>query len=281
MPERLTIKVNYKTIERLKKDYESQLRIGGMFIGSDTLPPLYNPVDLQLTLPFHHEPFTISGRVIRLVTDQEAKAKNLKPGFVIEFSDFQKIRERLGEIIENIEGKELPRTTPIILGPPPDIEKPPPDEPLNPDPEDQVDPERIEHRATQIRNMHIKEKMMLAAKANKLEREILLRDLSPSVARLLIRNPRITDMDVLRMARDVSTPADVLDAIGKNRKWIQNVEIRLAVVKNPRTPPPLAHHHLMYLPTKDLSQLAKSQHVRDSIKREALSLLLKRRDAGK
>ena len=143
------------------------------------------------------------------------------------------------------------------------------------------DKERIEHRATQVRNMSVKEKMILAPKADRIERAALLRDLNPSVARLLIRNPRITESDIVRIAKDVSAPADVLKAIVKNRKWISNAEIKIAVVRNPRTPTPLALRQMNFLSTNELSSLAKSQHVRDTVKRESLKLLLKRRETGK
>jgi hypothetical protein len=147
-------------------------------------------------------------------------------------------------------------------------------------PDEEADAKRREHRLLEVKKMNVKEKMMLASKANRIERAALLRDLNPSVARLLLRNPRIAETDVVRMAKDVSTPADVLEIIAKNRKWISNPEIRSAIVRNPRTPTPLALRNLTYLPTKDLSVLAKSQHVKDTVKREAFKLLTARREKG-
>ena len=126
--------------------------------------------------------------------------------------------------------------------------------------------------------MSVKDKMLLAPKADKAERAVLLRDLNSSVARLLIRNPRIAESEIAQLAKDFAVPSDVLEMIAKNRKWIQNSEIKLAIVRNPRTPTPLAVAQLNYLQVKDLAVLAKSQSIRETIKNEAFKLLLKKRD---
>jgi hypothetical protein len=129
--------------------------------------------------------------------------------------------------------------------------------------------------------MSVKDKMILAPKADRADRAILLRDLNASVARLLIRNPRIAESEIAQIAKDFSVPADVLETITKNRKWIQNPEVRLAIVKNPRTPTPLALVQLNFIQVKDLAFIAKSQHVREAIKNEALKLLLKKRETAR
>ena len=175
---------------------------------------------------------------------------------------------------------EMKRTI-ISLGPP-EVEKGDKEtKDIEEEGDEYKDEERIEHKTTQVKNMSVKEKMILAPKADRIERAALLRDLNPSVARLLIRNPRITESDIVRIAKDVSAPADVLKEIVKNRKWISNADIKIAVVRNPRTPTQLALKQMGFLSTNELSSLAKSQHVRDTVKREALKLLLKRRESGK
>ena len=186
------------------------------------------------------------------------------------------------EILKKITSEDLKmKRTVISLGAPEAKGKDKEMESTDKKEDEDEDKERVEHRATQVRNLSVKEKMIIAPKADRVERAALLRDLNPSVARLLIRNPSITEGDIARIAKDVSTPADVLKNIVKNRKWISNAEIKIAIVKNPRTPTPLALRQMNFLSTKELSILAKSQHVRDNIKRESLKLLLKRRETGK
>ena len=198
------------------------------------------------------------------------------PGFALQFINFDEKKKALDEFIESIAGSETAgESTVIQLGEP--------SEDLSDtggDSEAPADEGSREITAIRVKKMSMNEKMMLAPKADKLERAALLKDLNPSVARLIIRNPRITDQEINRIAKDVGTPADVLDAIGKNRKWIQNLEIKSSIVRNPRTPSQLALRQLNLLSTKEISLLAKSQHVRDNIKREAVKILTQRRERG-
>lgn len=279
--QRITIRVQYKNIERLREDWAENISFGGMFIRSDNPLPIQTPVEISLTLPDREKTLMLAAEVVRTIDRREAEQRGLKPGFALEFLDFFKIRDELAEIVGRLTAAAAPCSgVAIELGPPPD--EPPPAEPVSPAADEaQASPEeseRIEMKAIQIKNMSVKDKMLLAPKADKAERAVLLRDLNASVARLLIRNPRIAESEIAQITKDFAAPSDVLEMIAKNRKWIQNSEIRLAIVKNPRTPTPLAIAQLNYLQVKDLAILAKSQNVRETIKNEAFKLLLKKRD---
>jgi hypothetical protein len=283
--ERITIRVQYKNIERLKEDWVENISFGGMFIRSDNPLPIQTPVEVSLTLLDHEKTLLLAAEVVRTINKKEAEERGVKPGFALEFLDFIKIKEELADIIGRLTATAAPPPEMAIrLGPPPDEPAPTHDrEPPLPHQidEDEVsaeESERIEIKAIQIKNMSVKDKMLLASKADKAERAVLLRDLNASVARLLIRNPRISESEIAQMAKDFAAPADVLEMVAKNRKWIQNPDIRLAIVKNPRTPTPLAVAQLNYLQVKDLAVLAKSQNIRETVKNEAFKILLKKRD---
>jgi hypothetical protein len=281
--ERVKIKVQYKNIEKLREDWAENISFGGMFIRSDTPLPIRTPVEVSLTLPDHEKTLILAAEVVRTVDKREAEERGLKSGFAIEFLDFIKKKKDLEDFIGRLSGLAAPSAGAVInLGPPPAESAPaePETSPLQEDGDDQTgeSPEHIEIKAIQIKNMSVKDKMMLAPKADKAERAVLLRDLNASVARLIIRNPRIAESEIAQIAKDFAAPSDVLEMIAKNRKWIQNSEIRLAIVKNPRTPTPLAIAQINYLQVKDLAMLAKSQNVRETIKNEAFKLLLKKRD---
>jgi type IV pilus assembly protein PilZ len=277
------IKVQYKNIEKLREDWAENISFGGMFIRSDTPLPIRTPVEVSLTLPDHEKTLMLAAEVVRTVDKREAEERGLKSGFAIEFLDFIKKKRDLEDFIGRLTGPAAPPAGAVIsLGPPP-AESAPAEPETSPPQEDGEDlasesPEHIEIKAIQIKNMSVKDKMMLAPKADKAERAVLLRDLNASVARLIIRNPRIAESEIAQIAKDFAAPSDVLEMIAKNRKWIQNSEIRLAIVKNPRTPTPLAIAQINYLQVKDLAMLAKSQNVRETIKNEAFKLLLKKRD---
>ncbi len=275
--EKVKIRVNYKTVDRFKEEYTENISHGGIFIKSTRPLPMHMKVKISLSIPSWEKPVTMQSEVVRRVTEEDARQSGLNPGFALQFIDFEEKKKALDEFIKSIAGRETAgESTVIQLGEP--------SEDLSDTGEDSeaaADEGSREITMLRVKKMSMNEKMMLAPKADKLERAALLKDLNPSVARLIIRNPRITDQEINRIAKDVGTPADVIDAIGKNRKWIQNPEIKNSIVRNPRTPSRLALRQLSLLSTKELSLIAKSQHVRDNVKREALKLLTQRRERGR
>ena len=127
-----------------------------------------------------------------------------------------------------------------------------------------------------IRAMNVPEKMHLASRATLSERQILLRDTSPQVLMRLLTNPRIEDKEVLVLAKSASASSGVLQRIAKDRRWSTNYEIRLALVRNPQTPTPLALHMLETLREGDLRKMAKGAAVREVIRAAALRKVIKR-----
>ena len=131
--------------------------------------------------------------------------------------------------------------------------------------------------AFRIRQMNVPQKMLLASKATRGERQILLRDGSPQVLMGLLANPRIEDKEVLALAKSTSASSGVLQRIAKDRRWSSNYEVRLALVKNPQTPTPLALRMLDTLREKDLRVLAKGSAVREVVRAAALRKIVTRR----
>ena len=68
----------------------------------------------------------------------------------------------------------------------------------------------------------------------------------------------------------------VLQRIAKDRRWSTSYEIRLALVKNPQTPTPLALRMLDTLRERDLRTLAKAGAAREAIRGAALRKVVKR-----
>lgn len=128
--------------------------------------------------------------------------------------------------------------------------------------------------ALEIRRLNVSEKMRLATRAGRLERQILLRDNSPQVLMGLLTNPRIDEQEVRDLVRSPHAASGVLQHVAKDRRWSTNYEIRLALVRNPKTPTPLAQRLLTTLRKPDLQTLAKSPNVREAIKGAALRLYL-------
>ena len=128
--------------------------------------------------------------------------------------------------------------------------------------------------ALDIRRLNVSQKMRLATRASRLERQILLRDNSPQVLMSLLANPRIDEQEVRDLVRSPHAASGVLQHVAKDRRWSANYEVRLSLVRNPKTPTPLAQRLLTTLRQGDLQTLAKSPNVREAIKGAALRLYL-------
>jgi hypothetical protein len=129
----------------------------------------------------------------------------------------------------------------------------------------------------QIKEMNVSQKARMAMRANRSERQILLRDNSPQVLQGLLVNPRIEAKEILRLVKSTHANAAILQRVAGDPRWGKNREILAAVVKNPKTATPLATRLMEKLRTSDLRLLAKmSTGYKESVRRAALSEYLKR-----
>ncbi len=92
----------------------------------------------------------------------------------------------------------------------------------------------------------------------------------------LLSNPRIEPKEVLQIAKNPQASSGVLQRIAQDRRFSGNHEIQLALVKNPKTPSPIATRMIEVLRTSDLRDLAKSQSLRENIRKAALRVYLRR-----
>lgn len=127
-----------------------------------------------------------------------------------------------------------------------------------------------------IKGMNVSQRMRLAMKAGRQERAVLLRDSSPQVLMGLLSNPRLESEDVLQIVRSTNASGGLLKRVAGDRRWMQNAEIRTAVVRNPKTPMPLALRLLEGLRTSDLQVMSKAGQTREALRRAAVKIYLKR-----
>jgi hypothetical protein len=127
-----------------------------------------------------------------------------------------------------------------------------------------------------IRNLTRVERLILAAKADRLERQVLLQDNDAQVIYSLLKNPRITTEEVIRIARSPLLNSIAADTIAKTAIWAGNSEIRAALVHNARTPTPLSLKLLPTLPEPEIRQIAKSSAVSQALKQAALRIIINR-----
>lgn len=109
-----------------------------------------------------------------------------------------------------------------------------------------------------IRALSQMEKLLLAVKADRTERALLLQDSDPRVLLSLLRNPRLTVEEVARVAKSSVLTFQIADVISKAAHWMASLDVRLGLIHNPKTPPALALRILPTLPDAELRTLART-----------------------
>jgi hypothetical protein len=79
--------------------------------------------------------------------------------------------------------------------------------------------------------------VLLAVKADRQERALLLQDNDPRVLLSLLRNPRLTVDEVVRLAKSSFLNFQIAEVILKGGQWAGNLDVRTALVHNPKTLP--------------------------------------------
>lgn len=196
-------------------------------------------------------------------------------------------RRRLRELRETFRIGEAPAPE---QAPPP----PPAPEPAQPEEEAVVEPpvlitpdEAIAHYLTEeergeadkistvqrIYRMTIAEKVILALKGTREERNILIRDPNRLVASAVLGSPRLTDAEVEAFAAMKNVSEDVLRRVGSNRDWIKRYPVLVHVVKNPRTPVGVAIGLVARLNPRDMKSTSIDRNVPDVIRKTALRFI--------
>jgi hypothetical protein len=135
--------------------------------------------------------------------------------------------------------------------------------------------------AQRIIKMSIAEKIKLATKGNKEARGYLLRDSNKLVAVAAVRSPKITDPEILAIANSRQAHDDVLRVVCANREWVKMYPVKLALVKNPKVPLPIAMKFLSTLREAEVKELARDKNVPSGIQMMARKTMEKRNEPKK
>ncbi len=134
-----------------------------------------------------------------------------------------------------------------------------------------------EKLAVAIMNMSGNEKIKLALTGDAEARRLLLRDSNRVVQMSVLQNPRLTENEVISIANSRQTSDEMLRYIVSKREWYKSYAVRLALVKNPKTPFALALKMIGSLTSMDLKLLAKSKNVSPAVAQAAMRIIAKKR----
>lgn len=140
--------------------------------------------------------------------------------------------------------------------------------------EEASDEEEFLSKYQQAQTMGVAEKVKTALTGDKEWRNILIKDSNKMVSGAVIKNPRITDSEVLNIAKSAVQNDEVIRTICGNKEWVKIYPIRKALVENSKTPLPFALRFLASLTEKDLASLAKSKNVSSVIVSQARRALM-------
>ena len=91
----LLVRVEYKTVDELFSEFARNINEGGLFVESETPPPIGDPIALQFRIPGAPEPVEATGLVVR-VSDGSGHEP---PGMGIQFD---KLDEHAQELVNEL-----------------------------------------------------------------------------------------------------------------------------------------------------------------------------------
>jgi hypothetical protein len=128
----------------------------------------------------------------------------------------------------------------------------------------------------QLRDMTVAERLKLALKGNRDARTLLLRDANRMVQRFVLQNPRISDEEIVALAKNRNIDSELLDIVCRRKEWVSKYPVRLALTTNPKTPLTMAVRFVPTLLPRDLRTLAKSKNVPAAVNGMAKRLVIDR-----
>ena len=109
--------------------------------------------------------------------------------------------------------------------------------------------------------LKVAEKIKLGLTGDKEWRSLMIKQPNKLIQGAVLKNPRITDGEVLMVANNKSSSEDLVRAILINKDWMKHYDIKKALATHPKTPLAKAIRLVPSLTTKDIKQLAKSRQV--------------------
>ena len=101
------------------------------------------------------------------------------------------------------------------------------------------------------------------------ERMRIIRGPDRSLHRFVVQNPGLGLDEVTAIAKSSTVGTEILKFIADRREWSGRAEVAIALVRNPKTPMPIAINALAHITNSDLRQIAKTSSVRMPIVKAA------------
>ncbi|MBW2527637.1 MAG: PilZ domain-containing protein [Deltaproteobacteria bacterium] len=124
-----------------------------------------------------------------------------------------------------------------------------------------------------VRGLSSVEQARLAREGDLSERVLLERIYGKGVWEPLLRNPRLTPPEVVRIARMGALPLPLLETIVGNASWLGNGQVRRALLSNPRLGRDMATKVLRAMPKAELRLVPKQTAYSAAVRQVAAKML--------
>ncbi len=143
--------------------------------------------------------------------------------------------------------------------------------------DEEIDPDELDESTLSkfqaLQDMSVSEKIKMALTGDKEWRSLLIRESNKQVNTAVLKNPRISEGEVLNIAKNRSTSEELIRIILLNREWVKIYDMKKALVYHPRTPLQQAVRFMSFLTDKDVREIAKSRNVTQAIVNNARRML--------
>lgn len=139
--------------------------------------------------------------------------------------------------------------------------------------EEEMDEEQLS-KYQALQDMSVAEKIKMALTGDKEWRTLLIRESNKQVNTAVLKNPRITEGEVLHVAKNRSSSDELIRIILLNRDWVKIYDMKKALVNHPRTPLQTAMRYMTFLSEKDIRELSRSRNVTQAIVNNARRMLM-------
>lgn len=149
----------------------------------------------------------------------------------------------------------------------------------------EIDPEYMEekgHDPTEvikestysvIQTMKMGEKLKIAMQGNMEARRILIKDNNKLISSAVLRNPRLTDMEVVLICQSKVVGDDILRQISETRKWMRLYQVKASLINNPKTPVHISMNLLRHLRDHDLRRIMVDKNLPGAVTSAARNIL--------
>lgn len=141
--------------------------------------------------------------------------------------------------------------------------------------EKEQDPNEVvrESAFSMIQTLRMGEKLKIALQGNMEARKILIKDNNKLISGAVLKNPRLTDMEVILICQSKVVDDEILRKISETRKWTRLYQVKASLVNNPKTPVHISMNLLRHLREHDLRRIMVDRNLPGAVANAARNIV--------